>query len=175
MPAARCGRCLRKAPLRVSTLAPFQYRAPVDALILAFKRGGDLANGRLLAHLLAEAARSVVQPQALVPVPLHISRVRERGFDQAKLLARDLARELALPVISGLRRVRATPHQFAFDKAGRKRNVRGAFAAEPELAGYAHIALVDDVATTGSTLEACALAALRAGVQRVDAWVVARA
>ena len=103
---------------------------------------------------------------------LHVSRLRLRGYDQTLELARPLARRLGLPLVTGLRRVRATAAQSELDAATRRRNLRNAFVAAGSLP--AHVALVDDVMTTGATLQAAARALRRAGVERVDAWVCAR-
>ena len=154
--------------------AAFAYRFPLDRLLPRLKFHGDLAAGRLLAGAMAVAFADLPAPGALVPVPLARARLRQRGYDQALELARPLARSLGLPLLpDGLHRVRDTEAQSRLDAIGRRRNVRGAFAAGrgglPD-----HVALVDDVMTTGATLHAAALALRRAGVRRVDAWVCAR-
>lgn len=173
--ARACGACLRKAPLLDAAHAAFAYRPPLDRLLPRLKFHGDLAAGRLLAGAMAVAFADVARPQALVPVPLARARLRQRGYDQALELARPLARSLGLPLLpDGLVRVRDTQAQSRLDAGGRRRNVRGAFAANRLVALPAHVALVDDVMTTGATLQAAALALRRSGVGRVDAWVCAR-
>ena len=167
-----CGDCLRDPPLLAQTRAVFVYGFPLDRLVPRFKFHRDLAAGRLMADLMAGALMSAPRPDALVPVPLHARRIRQRGYDQALELARPVARELGLPLVEGLQRVRATHAQSELDAAARRRNLRGAFVARPGLP--AHVALVDDVMTTGATLRAAAMALRRAGVERVDAWVCAR-
>lgn len=182
-----CGRCLRRPPPLDATVAAFAYRFPLDRLLPRFKFHGDLAAGRLLGQLLAEALAEASAagepgnslraggPQALVPVPLHPRRLRERGYDQALELARPLGRALNLPLrADGLRRVRATAAQSTLGAAARHGNVRGAFVAAPG-PWPERVALLDDVMTTGATLGECARALRRAGVLRVEAWVVARA
>lgn len=112
---------------------------------------------------------------ALVPVPLHRSRLRERGYDQALELARPLARRLGLRLCAGgLHRCRDTPPQSRLDAAQRRRNLREAFVWTCAAPPPAHAILIDDVMTTGATLHAAALALRRAGALRVDAWVCAR-
>jgi ComF family protein len=110
--------------------------------------------------------------QAAVPVPLHRSRRRQRGFNQAE----DLAEALGIPVVTALRRVRATPSQVALPAARRHRNVRGAFAVTRNAASLAgmRVVLVDDVATTGATLDACARVLKEIGVIEVRALTAAR-
>lgn len=179
-----CGDCLRRdAALahrgRVSALsavhAAFVYSAPLDRLLPRFKFHRDLAAGRLLALLMAEAFAALERPQALVPIPLHRARLRQRGYDQALELARPLSRRLDLPLRADLLvRARATAAQSQLDAAARHRNLRAAFRVHRGAVLPAHVVLVDDVMTTGATLHAAARALRRAGVARVDAWVCAR-
>ena len=175
-PAPACGACLRSPPPFAATFAPWTYAFPLDRLLPRFKFHGDLAAGALVAGRLAEALRDAPRPDALVPVPLHRRRLRERGYDQALELARPLARALGLPLLAGgLRRERATAAQSDLDAKARRRNVRGAFAVVAGTRWPAHVALVDDVMTTGATLRECARVLRAAGVARVDVWVAARA
>ncbi|WP_313233286.1 ComF family protein [Stenotrophomonas acidaminiphila] len=169
---ALCGACQGARSPLAAVHAALLYAAPADGLLRRFKFHGDLAAGRLLAQLMHARLAPVARPQALVPVPLHLSRLRRRGYDQALELARPLGRALQLPVLAGLHRTRATPPQSALDAAARRRNLRQAFAARGRLP--THVALVDDVMTTGATVQAAARALRRAGVVRVDAWVCAR-
>ncbi len=175
LPASgRCGACLQRPPPLDATCAVFLYGSPVDRLLPRLKFHRDLAAGRLLAELMIPTLEAQPRPLALVPVPLHRQRLRQRGYDQALELARPLARRLDLPVLPcALRRIRNTAPQSELDARQRRRNLRAAFQA-----GSAplpdHVALVDDVMTTGQTLHAAALALRRAGVARVDAWVCAR-
>ena len=174
-PARACGGCLRKAPLLDAAHAAFAYRAPLDRLLPRLKFHGDLAAGRLLAGAMAVAFADLPAPGALVPIPLSRARLRHRGYDQALELARPLARALGLALSpDGLHRTRDTEAQSRLDAKGRRRNMRGAFATTRGAALPDHVALVDDVMTTGATLQAAALALRRAGVRRVDAWVCAR-
>lgn len=174
-----CGRCLKKRLLITRIVAPFQYAHPIDSLVLRFKKRGDLACGALLAELFTqELAKTSLDamPQALVPVPLHAARLRVRGFDQARLLAQAIATSYALPVLTGLVRTRDTGSQGGLSATARVRNVVGAFVASGSgFNAVQHVALIDDVATTAATLNACALALKRGGIKRVDAWVIARA
>ncbi len=177
--AQTCGECLSDPPPVAATHAAFVYGAPIDTLLPRFKFHQDLAAGRLLGQLMLPSMAHAPRPDALVALPLHRDRLRQRGYDQALELARPLARALDLPLHAGLLlRTRATAQQSQLDAAQRRRNVRGAFQVDRRAAGAsglpARVALVDDVMTTGATLHAAAAALRRAGVARVDAWVCAR-
>jgi ComF family protein len=175
-PAALCGRCQRRAPPWDAAWVPFRYAWPLDRLETRFKFGRDLAAGRTLARLWQREAPPAPLPQLIVPVPLHPRRLRTRGHNQALELARPLAAALGVPLHrDALRRVRATEAQTELAAAARRRNVRGAFALREGVTLPAHVALLDDVLTTGATLAECARVLRRAGVRRVDAWVLARA
>lgn len=177
--AAQCGECLRREPSFSGAWAPFRYGHPLNLLEARFKFRRDLAAGRVLSELLVESARcepSLPLPQRLLCVPLHASRLRERGFNQALELARPLARALDIPLdLQLLRRVRPTAAQTGLDASERRRNLRGAFAVVESAAIPDHVAILDDVMTTGSTLNECARVLRRAGVGKVDVWALARA
>lgn len=160
-PDCGCRRRLRSLTRLRSAVA---YEGPIETAIHRFKYKGWRRLAGPLAQLLAE--RLVVEGLAaswVVPVPLHPERARVRGFNQSELLARELAARMALKRPPGrLVRVRATPPQVGHDRLWRQNNVRGAFDWQgPDLGGRS-ILIVDDVATTGATLDACA-AGLRAG------------
>ena len=180
VPAAACGHCQRRPPPVAATRAAFRYEPPLDRLLPRLKFHGDLAAGRLCAGLMAEAFAAALadapRPEALLPLPLHRARLRRRGFDQTLELARPLARALGVPLRDDLLvRVRDTAPQSRLAAPARRRNLRGAFAVRDDRPLPAHVALVDDVMTTGATLHAAAEALRRAGVARVEAWVCARA
>lgn len=168
---SRCGPCLERPPAYDAVSAPFAYAFPVDALIQAFKYGGDLALAPVLAATLAPAGNGV---DALIPMPLSATRLRERGFNQAHEIARHLGRRLGLPVLSNaVRRIADTAPQAALPWKERARNVRGAFVCDADLRGR-HMAIVDDVMTTGATLAELARNLKRGGADRVSGWVIAR-
>ncbi len=174
-PAPACARCLRRAPPFFAAVAPLRYAADARRLLTRYKFGADLAVGRVLAALLADAVHARVPPDRVVPVPLHRSRLRERGFDQAWELARAVARAHGLAAQpDALRRQRATTAQTGLDAAARRRNLRAAFVAESAVAGL-RVALVDDVVTTGATVAAAAGALRAAGARSVEVWALARA
>ena len=175
LPADACGHCQRRPPPLTVARAAFRYEAPLDRLLPRLKFHDDLAAGRLLGGLMAEALADAERPDALVPLTLHRRRLRSRGFDQTLELAKPLARALALPLRDDLLvRVRETAPQSRLDAPARRRNLRRAFAVRSGIAVPAHVVLIDDVMTTGATLHAAADALLRAGAVRVDAWVCAR-
>ncbi len=175
MAVAACGHCLRRPPPLTVAHAAFRYEAPLDRLLPRLKFHNDLAAARLLGDLMAEALASAELPDALIPLPLHCKRLRSRGFDQTLELAKPLAHTLRMPLRDDvLVRVRETAPQSRLDAPARRRNLRRAFAIRTGATLPAHVALIDDVMTTGATLHAAADALLRAGVKRVDAWVCAR-
>jgi len=174
--ALMCGECQRRAPPWSAAWAPFRYGWPLDRLESRYKFGNDLAAGRVLSTLWRRESCPIDLPKLLLTVPLHRSRLRQRGYNQALELARPLVRELGLSLRHDvLQRLRRTDAQTELDAIGRRRNVRGAFALHPGLELPAHVAILDDVMTTGATLAECARVLKRAGVQRVDVWALARA
>ncbi|HJP99094.1 MAG TPA: ComF family protein [Rhodanobacteraceae bacterium] len=174
--APLCGRCIKHAPPWDAAWAPFRYEWPLAQLESRFKFGGDLAAGHSLALLWCAAPRPVELPQAIVPVPLHRSRLRRRGYNQVLELASTVARRSGVRLRpDALRRNRATGAQTDLNAIQRRRNVRGAFVARLDRALPEHVAVLDDVCTTGATLAECARVLKRAGVKRVDAWALARA
>jgi ComF family protein len=170
-----CGSCLQRPPPMTETHAVFVYGFPLDRLVPRLKFHNDLSAGRLMSELMVEAFSALPRPAAIVPLPLHDSRLRQRGYDQALELARPLARALQVPLLADvLKRSRATAPQSELDAGARQRNLRRAFEVRSNGSLPEHVVLVDDVMTTGATLQAAAKQLLRAGVERVDAWVCAR-
>jgi ComF family protein len=151
------------------------YRQWLGASIRYFKYGGERARGDHLGELLASRINEFLPFDCLVPVPLHRSRIRERGFNQAAILANVAGELLGVPVEEVLARNRDTGHQARLGADDRRVNVRGAFAVPNQnaVAGR-RLVLVDDVMTTGSTLNACAKVLIEAGASWVGAVVLAR-
>ena len=171
---ALCGRCLAHAPQFDVTLAALEYRFPTDALVQALKFRGELSLAALLGRLLAERIAGGERADLVTAVPLSAARLRERGCNQALEIAREIARIARLRLDPHLAvRARDTAAQSALAWAERARNVRGAFECVRPLAGET-VAVVDDVMTTGATLEELARTLKRAGAARVLNWVVAR-
>lgn len=176
-----CAQCSRQTPAFNTVLAPWHYDFPIDSLVTRFKHQSQWPMGHLLAELLGHYLQhrfddGLPRPDCLLPVPLSPKRLRQRGYNQAAMLASWLSRQLQLPVDEhSLLRIRDTPAQQGLDAKARKRNLRGAFAlADAEKLKGRHVALVDDVLTTGSTAEAIAQLLIRAGVKRVDVYCLAR-
>lgn len=175
--AGDCPSCQRSPPPLDAVWTPFVYAWPLSQLLLAYKGGGrpQLARplGSLLAgHLPAIATAGV---DRVIPVPLHERRLVHRGFNQAEDLARVLCRHRGLRIDTGsVTRVRATPSQQGLSRRARRANLRGAFAVPGDLSGE-RILLLDDVMTTGTTLNELADAVRRAGAARVTAVALARA
>jgi ComF family protein len=172
-----CAACLESSPPQDCSWTAFRYEPPVVQQIVALKFRGDFQPARTLASLIAEplAARAGPLPELLIPMPLHAARLRTRGYNQALEIAREIAARLSIPLATGAaRRVRATVEQTALSAAERRHNVRGVFAAGPAVAGR-HVALFDDVITTGATIAELARTVRKAGATRVEAWAVARA
>ena len=170
----RCGACLKQAPHFASTRALFRYDFPADRLIQALKYGHQLAVAAWLGGHMAEQLRD--QPcDLIIPMPLHPDRLRQRGFNQSVELSRPLSSALQKPLaLDCLLRTRATPPQAELALKDRARNVRGAFECRQEI-GERSVLLVDDVMTSGATLNECARVLLLHGARRVDVAVAARA
>lgn len=146
------------------------------ALIRGLKFHQQLANARVLVQLMLPSLEALNdRPDLILPVPLHPERLRERGFNQSLELARHLGKTLNIPVdTKSCERIKATLPQSGLGKKERKKNVRGAFALRGPLK-VRHLVLVDDVITTGNTLEELARLCKKAGVEKVSAWCAARA
>lgn len=174
---ALCGRCLNDPPSYDSTLSVFRYAHPVDQLIHGLKFNHKLHIARLLGTLMAKYITKHVQtrPELIIPVPLHAVRLHERGYNQATELARPIARALSIPIdYQHCQRRRATAVQSDLPAKERSRNVKGVFSVARELRAR-HVAIVDDVMTTGATVAELSAALRKAGVEKIDIWVCARA
>lgn len=171
-----CGACQRHPPPIDAAFAPFRYEEPIAHLIKTLKFGSRHPVARLLGGLLAEGLGGRTDlPEAIIPVPLHPGRYRERGFNQALEIGRELAVRLSLPLAESLcRRVRATSAQAALAARERRSNLRRAFVVAGRLP-FRRVAILDDVMTTGTTVYELARALRRAGAESVEVWVCARA
>ncbi len=187
-----CLRCADISPLRHGVCAScqgekfacrliraaFLYRGPIHSWVYSFKYRGRFPAaqeaGRLMARHWARF-RELPAPEILVPVPLHFRRENERGYNQAEILAGAISKETGIPVLNPLIRVRKTKPQWELDKKDRKQNIAGAFkVARPGDILGRKLVLIDDVCTTGFSLEACALELKRSGAVDVCAYAFAR-
>lgn len=171
-----CGRCLSETPSFDETYAPFIHQEEIRHLITGLKFGAQFKNARLLGTLLAEHLQKTAErPDCIVPVPLHNARYRERGFNQAFEIAKTVSKTLQIPIdFSSCMRHKDTPHQTGLSAKKRRQNLRRAFSVQKPIHTN-HVAILDDVMTTGSTANALASVLKKAGASRVDVWVCARA
>ena len=172
-----CGECQRRPPQYDSAHIPYRYAPPLIPFLTGLKFHAQLANARWLGELLLNSltSASTPLPECLIPVPLHSLRLQERGFNQALELARPLSQRLGLPLEPHLvQRQRHTPPQSELSGTTRRRNLRGAFQLSAPLS-YQHVALIDDVVTTGSTVNELARILRHNGVKIIQIWAIARA
>lgn len=175
--ASVCGACLTDPPAFDATVAAFRYAFPLDRLIQALKYGHRLSVAPFLGTVLAERSLQAFgksAPDLVVAVPLAPARIAERGFNQSRELAAPVAAALGRPLHPGLHRIRDTAKQADLPWQHRARNVRDAFVGEATVS-LCHVLVIDDVMTTGATLDATAKALKSAGAARVTNLVVARA
>lgn len=170
-----CGPCIRNPPHFSHTSAAYFYESPLSGLIQHYKRHRQLHFERPLLALWRQALalRPPLRPDVLVPLPCHWRRHWRRGFSPAARLARGLGRGWRLPVLTALVRRRATPSQQGRSAAARRANVRASMSLDMDVEGL-HLALVDDVMTTGASAREASRVLFAAGAARVDVWVLAR-
>lgn len=181
MQGLTCGQCNRRPPAFYRVEAPWHYGFPLDALISRFKYHSQWPLGRLLAQLLGRWLvhrynEDLPRPALLLPVPLSRRRLRQRGYNQAAMLAHWLAEYTGISCNDrALKRLVDTPAQQGLTARERKRNLHQAFAVEnADVLEGRHLALIDDVLTTGATAQALASLLLKAGARRVDVYCLAR-
>ncbi|MFG6666466.1 ComF family protein [Halomonas sp. HNIBRBA4712] len=165
-----CGHCLADPPAFTATRAAFLYEGAIKALVRDFKFHASPRAGTLLVELMLKHPPLEVG-DALLAVPMHPARARERGFNQAQWLAAELARRLDVPLLKA-KCVKRLPTQRTLSRRQRAANLKGAFELPESLP--AHITVIDDVITTGATGHELARQALRGGATRVDLWAPAR-
>ena len=171
-----CGHCIAKRPPFDRIYAPFLYEFPLSELIGALKFHGRLPLSRLLGEMMGDELERMgtAQPDMLMPVPLHTKRLRQRGYNQALELARPLARRFATRLdTSSCQRSGNSEALSHLDRKHRQQAIRGAFTLNPTFRAN-HVAIIDDVVTTGSTVTELAKLLRKAGVGRIDVWAVAR-
>ncbi len=175
-PAILCGRCVSRQPAFDVTYAPFIHQGAIRHLVHALKFNADYKHARLLGMLLSEHLKqNTERPDLILPVPLHKARYRQRGFNQSIEIGRTVAKELQIALdLNSCRRHRDTPHQTQLSAKKRRKNLKNAFAIVKPI-HVRHIAILDDVMTTGTTAHELAYVLKKAGAVRVDVWVCARA
>ncbi|MBE9396489.1 ComF family protein [Pontibacterium sp. N1Y112] len=168
-----CQQCSAKTPAFQSVSALFDYQFPVNQLIAQIKYHDKPVYMAALAELMARHLSNAPQPDVLIPVPLHRSRLRERGYNQAEILARGVGRQLGIPVRCDLlSKTRATAQQMSLDRSSRQKNLKAAFECRPYSAQ--HIVLIDDVMTTGTTVREICKHLRQSPQQVIDVWVLVR-
>jgi ComF family protein len=170
-----CPACLLNPPRWQKIIAPLQYRGPVRDYLIQLKFAEALYLAKSLGQECIEPFRqSLPKPEVLLPVPLHRTRLFERGYNQAYEIATVLSGELGIPIDQhALIRTRSTPSQSGLSSAQRESNIRKAFAYAPKHE-YRHVALIDDIVTTGSTVTEITGVLHRGGVEYVEVWALAR-
>ncbi len=173
-----CGQCLIKPPAQDDCIVACIYQQPISRFIQALKYGKQLHMAPALSYTLCRSIEKTWTdlPDVIVPVPLHTKRLRTRGFNQALEIARILSNYFSIPLErNALIRTRNTVSQTALSEKARIRNLRGAFnLRDKKLLLYEHVAVVDDVITSGSTMDEIAQTLKHAGVKRVSAWAIAK-
>ncbi|NOQ65105.1 MAG: ComF family protein [Methyloprofundus sp.] len=171
-----CGDCLKNSPNFDKTYAPYSHQDALRYLINRCKFNGEYKYSRLLGLLLADYLRDYAElPELIMPVPLHPKRYRQRGFNQTLEIAKVISKKLAIPIDNtSCLHIKNTAHQVSLSAKQRHKNIKNAFALAA-IPVAQHIAILDDVMTTGATVNEMARILKVAGVQRVDVWVCARA
>lgn len=173
-----CGHCIRQKPAFDQVFCNFLFEEPLRTLLHEFKYKEALYLANLITECMLEARPTqAYQPDCLVPIPMHRTRLKERGFNHAAHIAKHLGRHLGIPYhLSLCEKTIHTERQASLDSNKRKKNLTQAFRVKDvvQAKNYKHITLVDDLMTTGSTVEALARSLKQAGVERVDVWCLAR-
>ena len=171
-----CGHCQAKRPVYQDSMIPFRYKPPISGHIQALKYANRMPYAVAMAKMMAQWIKKSATPlpDIIVPMPLHRQRINQRGFNQATEISRILGRQLRLPVESAvLGRVKNTVTQTGLNEKMRRQNMKDAFVVK-STGQPGHVALVDDVVTSGSTVDAASKALVAAGVRRVSVWAIAK-
>ncbi len=169
-----CAQCQNKPPAFHRSFALFHYNPPIDGFIMDLKFHHKLLYAHILGKLLLKKINNCDKPEYIIPVPLHPKRLRQRGFNQALEIAKPIANALQIPIeTQSIKRIENTDSQSQIDASKRQKNLKNAFeVVEPIQAR--HVAIVDDVVTTGSTVNALATKLVEQGVKQIDVWCSAR-
>jgi ComF family protein len=170
-----CSQCKKEPPPYTHTQALFSYTYPVNKLISAAKFNQNLALLNLLGNLMAQHLMIEPRPDVLIPVPLHPKRLRYRGYNQSSELAKCLTRQTDIPFNhTACQRIKNTRPQVGLSAKERQTNIKDAFTIRRLEPDWQHIAIIDDVMTTGGTVTELTNQLINAGAQRVDVWCCAR-
>jgi ComF family protein len=169
-----CGHCIKKPPHFDRAFVGYKFEEPLRSLLHHFKYHNGLYLSSFLSHLIVQSVHNQPEmPECLIPVPMHAQRIRSRGFNQAAILAQALAKKLQIPCdLSRCQKIMNTVPQASLDREQRQKNLRCAFISKK--LPYQHVALIDDLLTTGATANELALTLKKSGVKRVDIWCCAR-
>ncbi len=171
-----CGRCQSQPPNYINAMIPFRYDSPVSQCIQELKYNSQLVNAVALAKMLSLWAikNAGAIPQMIIPMPLHRKKICQRGFNQASEIARFAGRMLNIPVCNDiLKRIKNTATQTGLSEKMRIENMKHAFSAKPNQT-VTHVALLDDVVTSGSTVNSAARALKRSGIEKISVWAIAK-
>lgn len=169
-----CGTCIKKPPHFDRAFIPYIFKEPLRGLLHKFKYHKGLYIAPLLAHLMCQSLPKMLhKPQCLIPVPIHKQKLKQRGFNQAVVLAKLISKKTNIPYnLHSCSKITNTVAQANLDRAQRQANIHKTFSTKPIL--YQHVALIDDLLTTGSTANELAFTLKKSGVQQVDIWCCAR-
>lgn len=177
---ALCESCLRNLPRNFSSeiFAPFKYQEPISNFIASLKFGEKLPYAKLVSELmfepLLEYYKNREKPEIIIPVPLHKKRLRERGFNQALEIVKPLAKKLTIPIdCNFVMRTKNTLAQSSLSEKDRKTNIKNAFNIIQSV-NYKHVAIIDDVITTGNTINELCKLLRENGITKIDIWCVAK-
>ena len=177
----RCGQCILHPPHFENTVVGFNYHTPIDRWLKQFKFHKKGLYARILTEIYGEKLARMLEehpenePQVIVPMPLHWRRLTQRGFNQAYIIAQQLSQQLHIPILkqTTVTRTKYTHAQSSLNLQSRQRNVCGAFSAQ-NFYGIDHVAIIDDIITTGNTVNALSQELKLHGVRRVSIWALAR-
>ena len=169
-----CGSCIKKKPHFDRAFIPYIFEEPLRGLLHQFKYTKGLYLSTFLSHLMLQSSKCMTQkPECLIPVPIHPIRLRQRGFNQAAILTKLLAKQLQIPYdFNSCQKIMNTAPQASLNKEQRQKNLRHVF--HTRAMPYQHVMLVDDLMTTGSTANELALTLKKSGLRQVDIWCCAR-
>lgn len=177
--ALLCGGCLQKMPDYDRVYSPYLYQAPLSHLIMRFKQQGDFFAGQALADLWCDAIKQhmiqqhIPLPDMVTAIPLHWRKQGRRGFNQSAFFASIIHKRLNIPLFTHVKRTESAPEQKHLDRKQRLKNLKHSFTVTSPLNNM-HVAIIDDVMTTGATVDAMTTALKKAGAGKVSVWVLAR-